>query len=80
MTELFGGFGADFYAAYREAWPLPPDTTIRRTLYNLYHVLNHLNLFGGGYVAQAEAMIGGCSPRAERRVSAPRLRRRPVIA
>ncbi len=59
MTELFGGFGADFYAAYSEAWPLAQGYTTRRTLYNLYHVLNHLNLFGGGYRAQAEAMIAG---------------------
>lgn len=58
MTELFGGFGRDFHAAYRDAWPLPPGHELRRTLYNLYHVLNHLNLFGGGYLAQAEAMMG----------------------
>ena len=58
MTELFGGFGADFYAAYAEAWPPAAGYPARRTLYNLYHVLNHLNLFGGGYRAQAEAMIG----------------------
>ena len=57
MTELFGGFGADFYAAYREAWPLPTGYEHRRTLYNLYHVLNHLNLFGSGYGAQAAAMM-----------------------
>ncbi len=59
MTELFGGFGTDFYAAYAEAWPLAPGYATRRTLYNLYHVLNHLNLFGCGYRAQAEAMIAG---------------------
>jgi len=58
MTELFGGFGRDFYVAYCDAWPLSPGYEMRRTLYNLYHVLNHLNLFGGGYRAQAEAMIG----------------------
>jgi fructosamine-3-kinase len=58
MTELFGGFGRDFYAAYREAWPVRDGYPVRRALYNLYHVLNHANLFGGGYVAQAEAMIG----------------------
>ncbi|MBI2313626.1 MAG: fructosamine kinase family protein [Betaproteobacteria bacterium] len=57
MTELFGGFGADFYAAYREAHPLDGGYAVRRHLYNLYHVLNHLNLFGGGYRSQAEAMI-----------------------
>lgn len=58
MTELFGGFGADFYAAYSAAWAQDAGYAIRRTLYNLYHVLNHLNLFGGGYGAQAQAMIG----------------------
>jgi fructosamine-3-kinase len=54
MSELFGGFGVDFYAAYDEAWPRAPGYAVRRTLYNVYHVLNHLNLFGGGYRAQAE--------------------------
>ncbi|MCC6208729.1 MAG: fructosamine kinase family protein [Gammaproteobacteria bacterium] len=57
MTELFGGFPATFHDAYREAWPLDPGYELRRTLYNLYHVLNHLNLFGAGYRAQAESMI-----------------------
>lgn len=57
MTELFGGFSADFYAAYREAWPLSSGYRVRKTLYNLYHILNHLNLFGGGYGAQAEHMM-----------------------
>ncbi|WP_040730101.1 fructosamine kinase family protein [Thiocapsa marina] len=57
MTELFGGFGSDFYAAYREAWPMPPEYDTRRILYNLYHILNHLNLFGGGYLAQAKGMM-----------------------
>ncbi len=58
MTELFGGFSADFHAAYREAYPLDTGYELRKTLYNLYHVLNHLNLFGGGYLGQAERMIG----------------------
>ena len=57
MTELFGGFSADFYAAYREAWPINAGYQTRKTLYNLYHILNHLNLFGGGYLGQAQAMI-----------------------
>lgn len=57
MTELFGGFGADFQAAYRAVWPLDAGYRTRKVLYNLYHILNHLNLFGGGYRAQAEAMI-----------------------
>lgn len=56
MTELFGGFAPDFHAAYRAAWPLDAGYAVRRTLYNLYHVLNHANLFGGGYAAQAARM------------------------
>jgi len=57
MTELFGGFSKDFYSAYAEAAPLAPGYAVRKTLYNLYHVLNHANLFGGGYAAQAERMV-----------------------
>jgi len=57
MTELFGGFPQDFYSAYAEAAPLDRGYAVRKTLYNLYHVLNHANLFGGGYAAQAERMI-----------------------
>ncbi len=57
MTELFSGFGADFYAAYQEAWPLDAGYSVRKSLYNLYHILNHANLFGGGYAVQAESMI-----------------------
>ena len=56
MTELFGGFAPAFYAAYREAWPLDAGYVERKTLYNLYHILNHANLFGGGYAAQALQM------------------------
>ncbi len=59
MTELFGGFSAGFYAAYRDAWPLDDGYAVRKDLYNLYHILNHLNLFGGGYVHQAECMLDG---------------------
>lgn len=57
MTELFGGFGRDFYAAYQAQYPLDSGYKTRKTLYNLYHILNHLNLFGGGYRHQAEGMI-----------------------
>ena len=57
MTELFGGFPDSFYAAYRAAWPLADGFEQRKTLYNLYHVLNHLNLFGSAYLNQAERMI-----------------------
>ena len=59
MTELFGGFGGDFYAGYRESFPLDEGYGVRKRLYNLYHILNHLNLFGGGYLGQAESLIGG---------------------
>jgi len=57
MTELFGGFGQEFYSAYNAAWPLDPGFAIRKHLYNLYHVLNHYNLFGGGYADQASGLI-----------------------
>jgi len=57
MTELFGGFGSSFYSAYNESYPLHSDYRIRKTLYNLYHILNHLNLFGEGYLHQAQNMI-----------------------
>jgi fructosamine-3-kinase len=56
MTELFGGFGKDFYAAYNNTWPLDTGYPVRKTLYNLYHILNHFNLFGGGYASQAQRM------------------------
>jgi len=57
MTELFGGFNDRFYQSYRHAWPYDAGFSTRKVLYNLYHVLNHYNLFGGGYAAQAEDMI-----------------------
>lgn len=57
MTELFGGFPASFHEGYREARPVDAGYRLRRELYNVYHVLNHLNLFGGGYRAQAERMM-----------------------
>jgi len=57
MSELFGGFAPTFHAGYREAWPLDAGYAVRRTLYNLYHILNHANMFGGGYAAQAQRML-----------------------
>jgi protein-ribulosamine 3-kinase len=57
MTELFGGFDPEFYSAYRTAWPLDAGYATRKTLYNLYHILNHANLFGGGYARQAEGLM-----------------------
>lgn len=57
MTRLFGGFGESFYEAYSEAWPLDEGYRQREPLYQLYHVLNHLNLFGGAYLGRAESLI-----------------------
>jgi len=57
MTTLFGGFSGGFYDAYQETWPLDPGHHQRRTLYNLYHILNHAVLFGGSYAHQAQSMI-----------------------
>jgi fructosamine-3-kinase len=57
MTRLFGGFGRAFYDAYQTAAPLPAGHAVRAELYNLYHVLNHANLFGGAYAPQARASI-----------------------
>jgi fructosamine-3-kinase len=57
MTELFGGFPAAFYRGYQEVFPLDEGYRQRKTLYNLYHILNHFNLFGGGYASQANGMI-----------------------
>jgi len=57
MTELFGGFPQAFYAAYAEAYPLAAGYSRRRDVYNLYHVLNHVNLFGAGYARQAAGLI-----------------------
>ncbi|AMK78503.1 MULTISPECIES: fructosamine kinase family protein [Methylomonas] len=57
MTELFGGFSRDFYAAYQAEYPLDSGYKTRKTLYNLYHILNHLNLFGRSYLNQANSMI-----------------------
>jgi fructosamine-3-kinase len=57
MTELFGGLSRDFYVAYHDAYPLDAGYQVRKTLYNLYHILNHAHLFGGSYVQQVETMM-----------------------
>jgi fructosamine-3-kinase len=57
FTELFGGFSARFYAAYAAAWPLDPGYAERRDLLNLYHLINHLNLFGEAYGPQIDATL-----------------------
>ena len=57
MTKLFGGFNSEFYKAYNESFPLEDGFDYRENIYKLYHVLNHLNLFGGGYYSQAISLI-----------------------
>lgn len=57
MAELFGGFPDSFHVAYRAAWPLDSGYEARKPLYNLYHILNHFNLFGDAYLGQAQRMI-----------------------
>lgn len=57
MMELFGCPGERFFAVYHEHFPIDPGYPMRRELYNLYHILNHANLFGGGYAGQASALI-----------------------
>ena len=57
FTHLFGGFTPSFYAAYQAAWPLEPGFEGRIPLYNLYHLLNHLNLFGSAYLSAVDAVL-----------------------
>ncbi|MEA5475655.1 fructosamine kinase family protein [Synechococcus sp. CCY9201] len=59
MARLFGGFPPAFFAGYEAAWPLSPGHRVRVELYNLYHLLNHANLFGGSYRQQAQASLDG---------------------
>jgi fructosamine-3-kinase len=57
MTALFGGFDEAFYRAYDAAFPLPDGHALRRDLYNLYHLVNHVNLFGADYLARTERTL-----------------------
>jgi len=57
MARLFGGFPQAFFEGYNKEWPLPEGHLQRVELYNLYHLLNHANLFGGGYWQQSAASI-----------------------
>ena len=57
MTHLFGGFTREFYESYEEAFPLAPGHEERRPIYLLYHVLNHLNLFGQSYYPQSVQLL-----------------------
>ena len=57
FTYMFGGFSSSFYDAYNHEYPLNSGFSQRKTLYNLYHELNHFNLFGGGYASSAQSSI-----------------------
>ena len=57
MTKLFGGFSSTFYKSYQEEFPLPDGYDYRENIYKLYHVMNHLNLFGGGYYHQTISLL-----------------------
>lgn len=57
MTELFGGFDRTFYDVYRSASGLDPEYSSRRDIYNLYHLVKHLNLFGAGYLSSVRAVL-----------------------
>jgi fructosamine-3-kinase len=57
MTELFGGFGPDFFTAYQQTLKLDTGYQLRKKLYLVYHILNHFNLFGGGYAGQASSLM-----------------------
>ena len=57
MSELFGGFAPAFYQGYQETWPLAAGFEKRKVIYNLYHILNHFNMFGGSYLGQAKSMM-----------------------
>lgn len=57
FTHMFGGFSAPFYKAYEDVYPLDAGFGIRKILYNLYHELNHFNLFGGGYASSAQSSV-----------------------
>ena len=57
MTYVFGGFTRTFYDAYNSVYPLDSGFALRKTFYNIYHIVNHLNMFGGGYHGQAIHMM-----------------------
>lgn len=57
MTKVFGGFSPEFYRAYMEEHPLTEGWEEREDIYKLYHIFNHLNIFGRGYLAEAEYLL-----------------------
>ena len=61
MTKLFGGFDETFYKSYQEVWPLSSTFKERINIYNLYHILNHANIFGGSYKEQSISILNQLS-------------------
>ena len=57
FTEMFGGFGSAFYEGYNATYPLDSGYVRRKNFYNLYHIVNHFNHFGGGYGSQADSIV-----------------------
>lgn len=57
MTELFGRMPERFYEAYNDAFPKNPGYAERKIIFNLYHLLNHLNLFGGSYLGSVQSAV-----------------------
>ena len=57
MTKLFGGYPAEFYTSYNDRYPLKDGWEYRENIYKLYHVMNHLNLFGKSYYTQSLSLI-----------------------
>lgn len=57
MTELFGGFPRGFYDAYKATFPLEPGYPERKALYQLYPLMVHMNLFGGGYGSSVDSIV-----------------------
>ncbi len=57
MSQLFGGFDSSFYDAYSQAWPIDDGYKDRAEVYNLYHLLNHMNIFGGSYAGSVDRVL-----------------------
>jgi len=66
MTKLFGGFNREFYKGYEEIWPLDESSEDRESIYNLYHLLNHANIFGGSYIENSWQILKNLKSRHSR--------------
>ena len=57
MAKIFGGFSPDFFTAYNESYPLANGWQYREKIYKLYHLLNHLNIFGSSYYSEVLLLL-----------------------